>query len=145
MDLDTFWTGYGRFADIIAPLSLGIGIWTLFTAHGAKKAVKARNDSEQYSQEIDMHIQKLESIYKSVHDDQLYNENVLIDISNTLDTLTIQYKTVVKSFHRVIVETQKLIDDASENITKSPDYNKNKLTKQLNKVIQHLKKAKKEL
>lgn len=138
-----FWDGVSKFADFLGIISFFISIPTFFFAKNTRKAIRSHDDKKQYQQEIKNRIDEMKIHHKSISNNDVYNEAILNTLLNETDALLIQYPTVVKSFKRDIKNLQKLISKALDNIKTSPEFNRNKIARKLNEVIQRLEKEEK--
>lgn len=138
-----FWGIVSRFADSFGILSFFISIPTLVFAKSTRKAIQSHDDKKQYQQEIENHINEMRIHYQSIANNDVYNEEILNTLLNEMDTLLIQYPTVVKSFKKDIKELQKLISITQDNIKSDSNFNRNKIARKLNTVIQRLQKEEK--
>lgn len=143
-DWPVFWDKFGIFADIVGVVSFGISIPTFLAAHGARKAIIQHDEVKQYRDEIQYHIDTLKGWLQIISSGDDYGIELLTDIYQTLDTLTIQYSSVVKPFSKKIKQLQSTINEACEKST-IIGYNRRIIQKQLNIVIQHLEKEKKSI
>lgn len=138
-----FWGIISKFADSLGILSFIISIPTFFFAKNTRKAIQSHDDKKQYQQEINNHISEMKIHHESISNNDVYNEAILNILLSEMDTLLIQYPTVVKSFKKDIKNLQKLISKALDNIRTSPEFNRNKIARKLNEVIQRLEKEEK--
>ncbi len=132
-------------ADVTGIISFAISIPTLILAKGTRKAIKEHDDAKEYQIEIDTHIKDLENLSTSIEKDDVYNVQLLRSLQKILDTINIQYSSVVKPFKRKISKLLKCISQALQLVEHNPNYNKAKVIRLLEQVIQHLKKVKKSL
>lgn len=139
------WNWFGRIADVIGVISFIISIPTLIFAKTAKKAIQEHDDIKEYKDEIDEHIDSLVGLYESMEKDEIYNRSILTALQKELDTLTIQYTSVIKPFKNKINKLLGKIKTALINIDTDKTYNKSNVTRLLNQVIEHLKKVKKSI
>ena len=138
-----FWDIVSKFADSLGILSFVISIPTLIFAKSTRKAIQSHDDKKQYQQEIKKHINEMKINHESIANNDVYNEAILNTVLSEMDTLLIQYPTVVKSFKKDIKALQKLVSKALDNLKTSPDYNRSKVARKLNEVIQRLEKEEK--
>lgn len=137
------WESVGKIADVVGVLSFIISIPTYLFAKSTKKAIQSYNDKKQYQSEIKERIDEMKVHYQSISNNDVYNEDILNTVLNEMDALLIQYPTVVKSFKKDIKALQKLIPKTVNNLKTAPDYNRNKIARKLNAVIQRLEKEEK--
>ena len=138
-----FWDIVSKFADSLGILSFVISIPTLIFAKSTRKAIQSHDDKKQYQQEIKKHINEMKINHESIANNDVYNEAILNTVLSEMDTLLIQYPTVVKAFKKDIKALQKLVSKALDNLNASPDFNRNKIARKLNEVIQRLEKEEK--
>lgn len=131
------WETFGRAADIIGVLSFIISLPTLFIAQSTKKAIKKHDDIKEYKVEIDKHIISLEGYLTTIEVDDIYNEKILDALYKEMDSLLIQYESVVKPYRRKLNKIKKFADEATKQIANNPQsrYNKTKLIRLLNQVV----------
>ena len=137
------WGFVSKIADSVGILSFIISIPTLIFAKSTRKAIQSHDDKKQYQQEIENHINEMRIHYQSISNNDVYNEEILNTLLNEMDTLLIQYPTVVKTFKKDIKELQKLISKTQDNIKSDSNFNRNKIARKLNAVIQRLEKEEK--
>ena len=145
LDLTNFWDALDKSADVLGIVSFAFSLPTFFIAHGTKKAIQEHNDIKEYRVEINVHIESLEGLYESMEKDEIYNRSILTALQKELDTLTIQYASVIKPFKNKINKLLSKIKTALTNIDTDKTYNKSNVTRLLNQVIEHLKKVKKSI
>lgn len=144
MDWTPVWDILDKLADALGVVSFIISIPTLVFAKSTKKAIQEHDDIKEYKDEIDGHIKELSNIYTTLKNGDIYNEKLLRTLQSEIDAIQIQYKSVLKPFNREIKNLLSKIESAIKNITpENSDYNKNSITRSLNKIIEHLKKVKK--
>lgn len=139
------WEWFGRIADILGFISFGISLPTLFIAQSTKAAVETHVEKNEYAEKGEELIDNLEILYLLIIEDNYYEEKTLKSIVEILDKIKVNYKIVLKPYYKDIKKLKKLSDSAIPHLTKSPNYNRRKIEKQINIVITELKKGKRRI
>lgn len=137
------WDIFGKIADVVGILSFLVAIPTYFTARGTRKAIQYHDDKKQYKREIKMHISTLKANYESIHNNDVYNESILNNVLQELDRIQINYPTVVKPFKKEFKQLEKKINQTLLKLPSDSDFNRTKISRQLNKIIERLDKEEK--
>lgn len=143
MDWSQPWTWFTLVAGLASIVSLGFTIPTFVAAQQTQKAIQKHDDTREFREEIEGYIKQLEGIHNSMKKDSLFNRAVVENIVEIIDTILIQYETVVNPFISSINELKQYLEESLERIESTPDYNQNNIKRALHVVIEQLKKARK--
>lgn len=119
----------GIIADVLGILSFIIGLPTLFTTFGIKKSFTKHIEKSDFLAEIDSKTNDLMSYYNSIHDDELYTNDLLDLIIADLEDIRIIYENIlppkivkdIKSLEKHIKNNcyDKLYDENNKRICKT--------------------------
>lgn len=139
------WEIFGRFADIIGLISFAFSLPTYFIAKGTRKAIESHVEKKEFAENIDESIRELKSYYSLIADEKIYDEEILNSIIKTIDSIKINYSSVLKPYHRDINKLKSMCDSAILHLDRNANYNRREIEKKMNIVITELEKGKRRI
>lgn len=137
------WDSFSKIADVIGVVSFFVAVPTYLNARRTRKAIQYHDDKKQYKTEIKTHISILRANYENIHNNDIYNDCILNDILQELDRIKINYASVVKAFNREFSKLEKRINKTIPKLSVDPGFNRTRISRQLNKIIELLDKEEK--
>lgn len=119
------WVWFGRIADFAGITSLLISFFTLINARKAKSVII------EYASDFNRDIEELSILFNSISKDDIYNEHILTAVSLQLNKILIYYGRNLKFYRKNIRTLISDIDTTIEQLPDIPDYNKTKITKDI--------------